>query len=279
MSFKTCSKCGIKTTRAVHGMCLPCYQRERYAREKADGKQPTAEPDPPPSMAPDEMFECKKYRCRMQVRHCLEYQKAAVEQGDADYFRAGRLTVDRRPCLDCEQGKVIAASVGTGPAKADAPPENSVGMMAECQNKGKDQRSALGVGQSTGKAEIVQPRGDQAAIRANEGVGETMKTEVEEMKGAKIEPEVSNDPPVMMCRQCGGRPAVNPVSRLCSECHSAWLKTRNIDHGKRKSTPGWLWAALRDRPEVYEQIQEQARREFRTPELQALWILSKAVEE
>ena len=104
-----------------------------------------------------------------------------------------------------------------------------------------------------------------------------MKTEVEEMGAVKMEREVSNDPPVMMCRQCGGRPAVNPVSRLCSECHSAWLKTRNIDHSKRMNQPGWLWAALRDRPEIYEAIQAQATREFRSPELQALWILSRAM--
>lgn len=48
-------------------------------------------------------FFCENYRCNMEERHCLEYQKSAINNGTQLY---------RIQCVKCSQGKDIAKKHG-----------------------------------------------------------------------------------------------------------------------------------------------------------------------
>lgn len=60
------------------------------------------------------MFYCEHYRCTMAERHCVHYQ-AAVQGGESAALHFGNaygqeLTVDRGHCVNCPQGRRVAAN-------------------------------------------------------------------------------------------------------------------------------------------------------------------------
>ena len=55
------------------------------------------------ALAADGMFFCRHYLCSMQERHCIEYQKQAI-QG----CRPGQTSLYRPECGNCVSGRAIA---------------------------------------------------------------------------------------------------------------------------------------------------------------------------
>lgn len=245
-----CASCGRKRVIVAKGLCKSCYNREYTAKNRPGNSQPV-------DLTLESMFTCQRLHCRMAVRHCLTYQARVQDGWTLDHH-----IPYRESCQDCPQGKVIAAAVKNNDVEA-----------LKAQDATKYMR----------QSEIVQQRGDLVAKRPNETHDKTLKCEEEKNDMA----EASNKPgSVKMCAKCGGRPEINPVTHLCAECHSEWVKSTR---GKAKQTiqdnlarnfgmDKWVGVALSQWPDLQAAIEDRARQELRTPEAQAVWMLRQMVE-
>lgn len=298
---RTCSECGNKSDRLVKGLCPRCYSRQHYQARKTEGKAIMAQEDIAPiGISPDTMIGCEPYKGWWTARACIGFQmqvKEAAESPDP----MNPLIAKRRACLDCAKGKVIAAALKDQDFSVKLPPKRTNGgrgpeilvrengqlpkgfrmpKAAEAQNRPVEARKQNGATKYMDKAEIVQQRGDLMAKRPSEAISKTPKNEEDENDMA----EVSNDPPVLMCVKCGGRPQANPVTHLCSECHSEAVRNSRDKSketiAKRHSTiDHWFQQAMERRPDLRAVIEEQARAEMRTVEAQAIWMIMRAAEE
>lgn len=80
------------------------------------------------------MFYCERYRCRMDEKHCVHYQQI-VRGSDMALFWVGdasgpRLMVYRHHCIDCGQGRDVAANYDPGNAGAGFTPARKEPEMA-----------------------------------------------------------------------------------------------------------------------------------------------------
>lgn len=301
-----CSECGNKSDRLVKGLCPRCYSRQRYQDRKTEGKAIMADRandianDIAEAITPDTMIDCEPYKGRWTARACVGFQLQAREATESP-DPMNPLIAKRHACLDCAKGKVIAAilsesqgfSVELSPKRTNGgrgkeilvrendqlPKGFRTPNAAGVQNRPVEALKQNGAAKYMDKAEIVQQRRGLAANRPNEAINKTPKCEEEKNDMA----EVSNDPPVMMCVKCGGRPQVNPVTHLCSECHSEAVRNSRDKSrdtvAKRVTIEHWWKEAIERRPDLRAVIEEQARAEMRTVEAQAVWMLMRAVEE
>ena len=204
----------------------------------------------PKIITPDTTIDCEPHQCRLAARWCLTYQEQA---------NAAKAQVDPKDVFE------RASIVPMGALKIVA----SRHACLACPG-GRVIASALKKNHRASKeVEGMDVRKAKAAAR-------------------EVVEEVRPTAPVqkhLACIACGAAPRVNPVTRMCSACHSKAMRaTREQANATRAAKAlgqreGWLREALEryKNIELYDQIAEIATRELRTPEAQAIWMLQDVV--
>lgn len=248
-------------TRAKEAICTSCGRsrvivakglcKSCYNREYTAKNRPGN--SQPADLAMDARFTCQRLHCRMAVKHCIAYQQRVLNT----CWGSDALNVPyRESCIDCLQGKAIATAV---------------------ENKDIEAIKALDPIQPMPPTPKVEQRLNLEASAVNEAPNMTpnSKEDDQTMTEAKL------------CVKCGSKPEVNPVSHLCAECHSEWVKSTRP---KAKATiqqnlernfgmDHWVGMVLSGWPDLQERIEALAKAELRTPEAQAVWMLKQAVEQ
>lgn len=269
-----CSECGEESWRLIKGLCPRCYSRQRYQGRKTEGKAIMAERssdiahDIAEVITPDTMIDCEPYKGRWTARACIGFQLQAKE-AVSSLDPMNPLIAKRHACLDCAKGKVIAAILKDQDFSVKLPPKRT--------NGGRGPEILV---RENGQL----PKGFRTPKAAKKSSRELQNTD-EKQEGDKNMAEVSNNPgPVAYCVRCKEKPEVNPVTHLCRECHSEYVKSNRpkaretIEENLRKNfgMDKWVSIAFAPWPRLIAAIEERAQSELRSAEAQCAWMLMQA---
>ena len=215
------------------------------------------------------MMYCKKYSCRMAERACIARQKKAAAGGTNQWGFGGSRGKGDPGCLDCEQGKKVAAEFDSNKKETWEEME-----MAKKSETAGDVGAGNGQGESGAAAAATkkcQKCGETKPLAAFHKHASTKDGRETTCKACKV----LRAKDLRKAKKATGRTA-KPAKEQAGKPSSASQKAPVTD-AMPEVRDAWLMVDFSRHPKLLEQLKAAAEDELRTPEAQLLWWVKDTI--